>query len=146
VTSTSRTFAVVIVSVALLPTIVTSQGMSGSVFRHEADVTKQQTGPHDGGGVTTYADYFAGLQPRPSFRFVERTLHPGSTIGYHPQPTDEVFYIVAGHGVMTLDGRDINVQAGDAMLTRPGSSHGLKPVGGDLTIVVAEAWPDAAKD
>jgi len=40
--------------------------------------------------------------------------------------------------VMTLDDKQVDVVPGTAVLTRPGSSHGLKQVGGeDLVIMIA---------
>jgi mannose-6-phosphate isomerase-like protein (cupin superfamily) len=39
--------------------------------------------------------------------------------------------------MMTIDGNDFEVGPGTAVLTRPGSSHGLKQVGKeDLVIVI----------
>ena len=36
-----------------------------------------------------------------------------------------------------MNGKKINVTAGDAILTRPGNSHGLKLVGNDsLTLII----------
>jgi mannose-6-phosphate isomerase-like protein (cupin superfamily) len=61
-----------------------------------------------------------------------------SSIGYHLQETDEVYYVLSGMGKMTIDGREFFVKPGDAILTRGGSSHGLVQTGdGDLTIVIA---------
>ncbi len=64
-------------------------------------------------------------------------LHPGSSIGYHPQKEDEVYYVVSGTGRMTIDDRGFDVKAGDAMPTRPGSSHGLVQTGAsDLVVII----------
>jgi mannose-6-phosphate isomerase-like protein (cupin superfamily) len=64
-------------------------------------------------------------------------LHPGSSIGYHLQKEDEVYYVVSGTGRMTIDDKPFDVKAGDAMLTRPGSSHGLVQTGGaDLVVII----------
>jgi len=64
-------------------------------------------------------------------------LHKGAAIGYHLQKTDEVYYITGGDGIMTINGKPFPVKAGDAVLTRGGSSHGLVQKGGsDLTIVI----------
>ena len=63
--------------------------------------------------------------------------YPG-LIGYHEQHEDEVYYVLSGRGVMTLDDKPIDVGPGTAILTRPGSSHGLKQVGAeDLVILIA---------
>jgi mannose-6-phosphate isomerase-like protein (cupin superfamily) len=66
-----------------------------------------------------------------------RALKPGSGIGYHEQKEDEIYYVLSGRGVMTLDGKDVEVGPGTAVLTRTGSSHGLKQVGAeDLVILI----------
>jgi mannose-6-phosphate isomerase-like protein (cupin superfamily) len=64
-------------------------------------------------------------------------LRPGSSIGYHLQEKDEIYYIADGHGELTMNGTEIPVSAGDAILTRAGNSHGLKPIGNDsLTVII----------
>ncbi len=52
--------------------------------------------------------------------FRKRILHRGSTIGYHLQDFDEVYYILSGTGEYTLNGTRRQVGPGTAMLTRPG--------------------------
>jgi mannose-6-phosphate isomerase-like protein (cupin superfamily) len=70
--------------------------------------------------------------------FRKRALKPGAGIGYHEQKEDEVYYVLSGKGVMTLDDKPTDVGPGTAILTRPGSSHGLKQVGTeDLVILIA---------
>ena len=69
--------------------------------------------------------------------FRKRGLRPGSGIGYHEQTEGEIYYFLSGRGVMTLDGKNVDVGPGTAVLTRTGSSHGLKSVGSeDLVIIV----------
>ena len=70
--------------------------------------------------------------------FRKRVLRPGSAIGYHLQKEDEVYYIVSGSGEMQMNGKTFPVKAGDAILTRAGSSHGLKQTAkDDLVIIIA---------
>ena len=38
--------------------------------------------------------------------------------------------------MMTVDGKEFEVGPGDAVLTRPGSSHGLKQVGTDDLVIL----------
>jgi mannose-6-phosphate isomerase-like protein (cupin superfamily) len=60
-----------------------------------------------------------------------------SGIGYHEQTHDEIYYVLSGQGVMTLDGIEVSVEPGTAVLTRAGSSHGLKQAGNaDLVIMI----------
>ena len=45
--------------------------------------------------------------------------------------------MLGGTGKMTINGNEFPVKAGDAILTRAGSSHGLVQTGkDDLTIVI----------
>jgi len=56
----------------------------------------------------------------------EIDLEPGASIGMHKHEDDEeIYYIVAGHGTMLVDGEKQPVSAGDVVLTKSGSSHGL---------------------
>jgi mannose-6-phosphate isomerase-like protein (cupin superfamily) len=52
---------------------------------------------------------------------------PGSSIGVHAHlGNDEIYLIVSGEAVLTLDGREHVVAAGDVTITPSGSSHGLR--------------------
>jgi mannose-6-phosphate isomerase-like protein (cupin superfamily) len=108
----------------------------GFVLEHDADVSKRGTGPHDGGGESTSYNFFdqaAGYKQV----FRKRVLHPGSAIGYHLQKEDEVYYVLSGTGTMQMNGKEFPVKAGDGILTRPGSSHGLKQTGrNDLVLII----------
>jgi mannose-6-phosphate isomerase-like protein (cupin superfamily) len=109
----------------------------GYVIQRDLDVAKKEPGTHNGGGETIGYSFFAKT-PNMPFVFRKRALKPGSGIGYHEQKEDEVYYVLSGKGMMTLDGKQVDVDAGTAVLTRPGSSHGLKQVGSeDLVIVIA---------
>lgn len=108
----------------------------GYIVEHERDIAREEPGPHDGGGKTTAHSFFQQLTDLP-LTFRKRVLYPGSSIGYHLQQADEIYYIVQGTGEMTMNGKTFTVRAGDAVLTRPGNSHGLKPAGGDsLTVII----------
>jgi len=54
-------------------------------------------------------------------------LGPGSSIGDHPHPAnEEIYFIMSGHGIMQVDGEERRVEAGSAILNKPGSHHGLR--------------------
>ncbi len=109
----------------------------GYVIERDAEVVRQEGGPHRGLGRTAGYNFF-GKVPGLKLSFRKRVLHPGSSIGYHLQETDEVYYVLSGRGRMTINGREVPVNPGDAVLTRKGSSHGLVQTGGDdLTIIIA---------
>lgn len=107
----------------------------GYIIEHDRDVAAEQAGPHNGGGKTTGYSFFAKV-PKLNLVFRKRALKPGSGIGYHEQKEDEIYYVLSGRGVMTLDGKEHEVGPGTAILTRPGSSHGLKQVGSDDLVIM----------
>ena len=44
--------------------------------------------------------------------------------------------MLSGTGMMKMNGDRFAVKAGDAVLTRPGSSHGLQQTGADSLVVI----------
>lgn len=116
----------------------------GSLIEHDSLVATPQPGPHRGGGRTTAYSFFS-TAPQLELVFRKRVLHAGSAIGYHPQREDEIYYVLGGTGEYVLDDVRHVVGPGTAMLTRPGSSHGIRPMGGeDLVLLVAYATTPAA--
>ena len=107
----------------------------GYIIEHDAGVAANQSGPHNGGGQTVGYSFFSKV-PNLRLIFRKRALKPGAAIGYHEQKEDEIYYVLSGRGVMTLDGKAVDVGPGTAILTRPGSSHGLKQVGTDDLVVM----------
>ena len=112
------------------------QQQTGYILEHESDIGKDEPAPHNGTGTTTAYSFFnAATGSKLVFR--KRVLHPGSEIGYHLQQADEIYYIVSGTGEMTMNNKVFPVQAGDAILTFPGSSHGLRQTGtADLVVII----------
>jgi mannose-6-phosphate isomerase-like protein (cupin superfamily) len=118
---------------------------ASSRIEHDTTVATQQPGPHDGGGVTTAYSFFARV-PNLQLVFRKRALHRGAAIGYHRQDEDEVYYILSGTGELTLNGQRSVVGPGTAILTRPGSSHGLRQVGpDDLVLIIAYQQSSGAR-
>lgn len=116
----------------------TSSGQDkGYVLERDAEVAQPGPGPHKGGGQSVGYSFFQKAEGF-KFEFRKRVLKPGAAIGYHLQEIDEVYYILSGSGVMQMNGKEFPVKPGDAILTRPGSSHGLKQMGTeDLTLMIA---------
>jgi mannose-6-phosphate isomerase-like protein (cupin superfamily) len=107
----------------------------GYIIEHDAEVAANQPGTHNGGGQTVGYSFFSKV-PNLRLVFRKRALKPGSGIGYHEQKEDEIYYVLSGRGVMTLDGKAVDVGPGTAILTRPGSSHGLKQVGTEDLVIM----------
>jgi mannose-6-phosphate isomerase-like protein (cupin superfamily) len=107
----------------------------GYVLERDADVAKTEPGTHKGGGETVGYSFFAKT-PNLKLVFRKRALKPGSGIGYHEQKEDEIYYVLSGRGVMMIDDKSFDVTPGTAVLTRPGSSHGLKQAGPDDLVIL----------
>jgi mannose-6-phosphate isomerase-like protein (cupin superfamily) len=113
----------------------------GYIVQHEADIAKTEPGTHNGGGQTVGYSFF-DRTPGLTLVFRKRALKPGSAIGYHEQKEDEIYYVLSGRGVMTADGKDFEVGPGTAILTRPGSSHGIRQTGReDLVLLINYEQP-----
>ena len=128
----------------LLPTMITlafaakaqSNDTSKYIIQNDIDVAKKEPGTHKGGGETIGYNFFGDAKNlKTAFR--KRILKPGSSIGYHLQKEDEIYYIISGNGTMQMNGKTFTVKPGDAVLTRPGSSHGIAPnKDNDLVILI----------
>ncbi|WP_316734541.1 cupin domain-containing protein [Pedobacter aquatilis] len=106
------------------------------ILQNDKDVAKTEPGTHKGGGETIGYNFFANAKNlKTAFR--KRILKPGSSIGYHLQKEDEIYYVLSGNGIMQMNGKTFPVKPGDAILTRPGSSHGIAPnPNNDLVIMI----------
>ena len=108
----------------------------GYVLERDSEVAREEPGSHNGGGMTVGYSFFSKA-PGLKLVFRKRALKPGSGIGYHLQKEDEIYYVLSGRGMMTIDDKTFEVGPGTAVLTRPGSSHGLKQIGeADLVIMI----------
>ena len=83
----------------LLATQSKTNAADGYIIERDAEVAKDEPGPHNGGGPST-AYVFFDKAPNLKFSFRKRVLHAGAAIGYHLQETDEVYYMLSGTGKM----------------------------------------------
>lgn len=115
--------------------------VSPSVVVNERDIAVEQPGPHDGAGTTTAYPFFADATGF-DLVFRKRAMHPGSTIGHHVNDKDEIYYVLSGRGVLTLNDEVRDVGPGDAILTRNGDRHALVQQGGeDLVLYIVYPRP-----
>lgn len=109
----------------------------GYILERDAELKREGPAPHSGPGRSTGYSFFEKASPPFKIVFRKRVLHPGAAIGYHLQKEDEVYYILSGTGIMQMNGAEFPVKPGDGILTRPGSSHGLKQTGNeDLVLLI----------
>lgn len=60
-------------------------------------------------------------------------LEPGASIGVHRHgENEEVYVVLAGHGVMTVNGECQAVKTGDIILNKPGWEHGIENTAQEL--------------
>ena len=119
----------------MYPKVFSQQQQNGYILQHENEIAKNESAPHNGGGNTTVYNFFSNVK-NSKLVFRKRVLHAGAAIGYHLQKAEEIYYIMSGEGEMTMNNKTFEVHAGDAILTLPGSSHGLKQTGTEDLIVI----------
>lgn len=124
-----------VILVSVISFVFGRRYQQGYILEHEKDIAKHQPPPHDGVGMSTAYSFFTNA-PGLKLAFRKRVLKPGSAIGYHLQNEDEIYYIASGTGIMKMNGDSFAVKAGDGILTRPGSSHGLQQTGTDSLVVI----------
>jgi mannose-6-phosphate isomerase-like protein (cupin superfamily) len=130
-----RTVILVFITGIFVPKVFSQQQQNGYILQHENEIAKNEPAPHNGGGNTTVYNFFNNVK-NSKLVFRKRVLHAGASIGYHLQKAEEIYYIMSGEGEMTMNNKTFEVHAGDAILTLPGSSHGLKQTGTEDLIVI----------
>jgi mannose-6-phosphate isomerase-like protein (cupin superfamily) len=130
-----RLLFIILVLVAFTAPAISQHAPGGYIVERDDEVAVKEPGTHKGGGETIGYSFF---KKAPGLRLVfrKRALQPGSAIGYHLQNEDEIYYVLSGRGVMTIDGKSFEVGPGTAILTRPGSSHGLRQTGPDDLVIM----------
>ena len=75
----------------------------------------------------SFSEQFAPqiLKVSPNYKIPLICMEPGQLIPPHRSGTG-VFYIVSGKGVMTIDGQEVEVQAGNMILVDKGESRGIR--------------------
>ena len=83
---------------------------------------------HDGEGLVRSARGLADQDFETNLQFVDYVEMPaGTSIGIHQHgDNEELYFLVEGEGVMTVDGREYLVRTGDLILNERGGTHGLR--------------------
>ena len=92
-----------------------------------------------GTGEVTVRHYFKPDDLKARTRLcAELRIPPGAGIGTHEHTgEDEIYIIQNGRGKMTDGDQDIDIEAGDAIVTGGGSSHSIRNNGTEDLIVTA---------
>ncbi|MHB9027619.1 MAG: cupin domain-containing protein, partial [Candidatus Latescibacterota bacterium] len=85
------------------------------------------TGAHRGRGTLLFRRLWANDSFKTPWYFVDHCiLPPGTSIGYHQHNMiEEIYYVVSGKGLSTVNGVTWEVQASDAIPCRLTDSHGI---------------------
>ncbi len=83
---------------------------------------------HAGKGLGRNARVFEAADFDTALRFINYVeMEPGSSIGVHRHgDNEEVYVVLAGAGVMTVNHGRREVKTGDIILNKPGWEHGLE--------------------
>jgi len=84
----------------------------------------------DGNGITTIT-HLVNCEKEKNVRLIaEVILPPGASIGEHNHESETEYYlIISGNGLVNDNGKDIEVKAGDAIITGGGASHSITNTG-----------------
>jgi len=94
----------------------------------------------DGSRIRSILD--ASNSPVRNQSLAEATLPPGtSTTKHRHLKSEEIYYILSGHGLMTVGGETQEVMPHDAVLTPPGTPHELANTGGDPLVFLCCCAP-----
>lgn len=86
----------------------------------------------------------AGVSGLRVFRFMEKEfgaqcfymmrgeLVPGGVRGYHDHPVEESYLALSGEAIMSIEGEDFHLKAGDYVWTGVGACHAFRHVGSEI--------------
>ena len=73
-----------------------------------------------------------GLTPTAGITCGVTELGPGDWLGLHRHAPAEIYYVFAGAGIVSLEGREIPVKAGSAAFIPGMAEHGIRQTGDDV--------------
>jgi quercetin dioxygenase-like cupin family protein len=69
-------------------------------------------------------------------------FEPGHSHALHAHPSmDKMYYVLEGHGLFLLDGRELPMSAGDLLIAPEGVPHGVSNTGSARLLVLAVLAP-----
>ena len=93
---------------------------------------------HDGVGVVDCKSLLDGCDPAKFYYMHHDLMKAGVSIGVHLHDSyEEIYYLVSGKGILTYDGVEYEMNAGDVSLCNIGHSHGFLATEDSVLIVVA---------
>lgn len=111
------------------------------IIRNYLEAPGQVQAIHAGKGQGKNARVFDAADFDTPLNFINYVeLEPGASIGDHRHgDNEEIYAILSGRGVMTVNGEHRDVKPGDIVLNKPGWEHGLENTSQEpLTVFVFE--------
>ena len=68
-------------------------------------------------------------------------MEPGGFQHLHSHEPEQMYYILEGSGIMTVDGEERSVEAGDCIFFPSFAEHGLKSIGDSVLRYLSAASP-----
>jgi mannose-6-phosphate isomerase-like protein (cupin superfamily) len=107
--------------------------------QNEASDVRETTNAHGGEGLLVRRRMFREESKLP-VRMEVWELAPGASEGDHTHDRDEwleeIYYFLEGEGVMSVEGEEVPVAAGDSIMVPPGVDHGFRNTGAGLLKLV----------
>ena len=111
-------------------------------IQKEKDYQKRSEQLHEGDGLIERRALFK-TESRLPINMEIWELNPGVSEGDHihgkERPLEEIYYFLKGEGKMTINGKEISVSKGDAIMIPPGVDHGLFN-NGEKTLKLVIIW------
>ena len=93
---------------------------------------------HDGEGTLICKSLLDSLESEKFQLMHVDDIPEGVSIGVHEHTgNEEIYYLQSGKGILTYDGKEFEMKAGDVSLCKIGHSHGFLAVDSCVLIVVA---------
>lgn len=114
-----------------IPRILPPEPKGVSLIRNVYSAPKELVVAHDGLGQIKMSRIFGALDFKSKCDFVDHSvIPPGTSIGGHThENNEEVYFIIKGKGLMTVDGEEVEVSAGDLIFNKCYGTHALKNSG-----------------
>lgn len=73
-------------------------------------------------------------------------MEPGGVQHIHSHEPEQMYYILEGSGIMTVDAEERSIQAGDCIFFPAFAKHGLKNTGGTVLRYLSAASPSFTRE
>ncbi len=103
--------------------------MTAPLIRHPADMPEERW--DDGRGTLSFRTLFGGDGLTSSLVTGIAELPPGGFLAPHRHTPAETYYLLAGRGVVMIDGKEAEVGAGSCVLIPGDAEHGIRAAGGE---------------